>query len=57
MRFAAILLLGAALLLAGQSMSNKVTVQAAVSPSGRAQIKNVFVDGKPFAEAMKEPNR
>jgi hypothetical protein len=38
-------------------MSNKVIVQAAVSPSGRAQIKNVFVDGKPFAEAMKEPNR
>lgn len=32
----------------------KVTVQAAVPKSGRAQIKNVFVDGKPFAEAMKE---
>ena len=32
----------------------KLTVQAAVSKSGRANIKEVFVDGKPYAEAMKE---
>ena len=32
----------------------KITVQVAVPKSGRAQIKNVFVDGKPFAEAMKD---
>ncbi len=31
----------------------KLTVQAAVSKSGRANIKEVFVDGKPYAEAMK----
>jgi hypothetical protein len=31
-----------------------LTVQAAVSKSGRANIKEVFVDGKPYAEAMKE---
>jgi uncharacterized membrane-anchored protein len=33
----------------------KLTVQAAVSKSGRATIKEVFVDGKPYIEAMKEP--
>ena len=35
----------------------KLTVQAAVSKSGHANIKEVFVDGKPYAEAMKESNR
>jgi uncharacterized membrane-anchored protein len=34
----------------------KITVQAAVPASGRAQIKAVFIDGKPFAEAMKLAN-
>jgi uncharacterized membrane-anchored protein len=33
----------------------KITVAAAVPPSGRAQIKAVFLDGKPFAEAMRKP--
>jgi uncharacterized membrane-anchored protein len=32
----------------------KLTVQAAITRSGRARIKEVFVDGKPYAEAMKE---
>lgn len=32
----------------------KITVQAAVPKSGRAQIKNVFIDGKPFAESIKD---
>ena len=32
----------------------KLTVQAAVSPSGHAVIKQVFVDGQPYAEAMKK---
>lgn len=32
----------------------KMTVQAAVPDSGKAQIKEVFVDGKPYIEAMKE---
>ena len=31
----------------------KLTVQAVVSKSGRANIKEVFVDGKPYIEAMK----
>lgn len=31
----------------------KLTVQAAVANSGRANIKQVFVDGKPYAEAIK----
>lgn len=35
----------------------KVTVQAVVSASGQARIKEVFVDGKPYAEAMKEAGR
>jgi uncharacterized membrane-anchored protein len=35
------------------NLPGKITVQAAVPKSGRAQIKNLFVDGKPFAEAMK----
>jgi len=32
----------------------KLTVQAAVPASGNAVIKQVFVDGKPYAEAMKD---
>jgi uncharacterized membrane-anchored protein len=32
----------------------KLTVQAAVSKAGYADIKEVFVDGKPYAGAMKE---
>jgi uncharacterized membrane-anchored protein len=32
----------------------KLTVQAAITRSGRASIKEVFVDGRPYAEAMKE---
>lgn len=32
----------------------KLTVQAAVPASGRGTIKQVFVDGKPYAEAMRE---
>ena len=31
----------------------KLTVQAIVSASGHPKIKEVFVDGKPYAEAMK----
>jgi uncharacterized membrane-anchored protein len=31
----------------------KLTVQVAVPDSGQARIKEVFVDGKPYAEAMK----
>lgn len=33
--------------------SGKLTVQAAVSASGRALIKQVFLNGQPYAEAMK----
>jgi uncharacterized membrane-anchored protein len=33
--------------------AGKLTVQAVVPPSGRARIKEVFLDGKPYAEAMK----
>jgi uncharacterized membrane-anchored protein len=31
----------------------KLTVQVAVSDSGNGSIKQVFVDGKPYAEAMR----
>jgi uncharacterized membrane-anchored protein len=31
----------------------KITVRAAVPDSGQGQIKEVFVDGKPYAEAMR----
>jgi uncharacterized membrane-anchored protein len=31
----------------------KLTAQIAVAPSGKAQIRQVFVDGKPYAEAMR----
>ncbi len=34
--------------------SGKLTVQTAVPSSGRPKIKQVFVDGKPYAEAMRE---
>ncbi len=34
--------------------AGKLTVQAAVPSSGRAKIKQVFVDGKPYAEAVRE---
>jgi uncharacterized membrane-anchored protein len=33
--------------------TGKLTVQAVVPVSGRPKIKEVFVDGKPYAEAMK----
>lgn len=35
----------------------RLTTQAVVSESGRASIKEVFVDGKPYAEAMKTEGR
>ena len=35
----------------------KLTVQAAVPSSGNAVIQQVFVDGKPCAEAMKDAGR
>jgi uncharacterized membrane-anchored protein len=35
----------------------KLTVQAAVPASGNAIIKQVFVDGIPYAEAMKDGSR
>jgi uncharacterized membrane-anchored protein len=35
----------------------KLTAQAAVTKSGRASLKEVFVDGKPYAEAMKADGR
>jgi uncharacterized membrane-anchored protein len=34
--------------------NGKLTVQAVVPASGRASIKQVFLDGKPYAQAMKE---
>ncbi len=34
--------------------TGKLTVQAVVPASGRANIEQVFVDGKPYAEAMKD---
>jgi uncharacterized membrane-anchored protein len=37
--------------------NGKLTVQAVVPSSGRASIKQVFLDGKPYAEAMKEQVR
>jgi uncharacterized membrane-anchored protein len=35
----------------------KLTVQVAVPKSGRAGIKQVFVDGKPYAQAMRDKAR
>jgi uncharacterized membrane-anchored protein len=37
--------------------TGKLTVRAVVPASGRASIKQVFLDGKPYAEAMKEQPR
>jgi uncharacterized membrane-anchored protein len=34
--------------------TGKLTAQVAVPASGRSRVKEVFVDGKPYAEAMKE---
>ena len=34
--------------------AGKLTVQVVVPVSGHARIKQVFVDGKPYAEAMKQ---
>lgn len=34
--------------------SGKLTVRAVVPKSGRAKIQDVFVDGKPYAEVMKQ---
>jgi uncharacterized membrane-anchored protein len=34
--------------------TGKLTVQAAISKSGRASIKEVLVDGKPYAEVMRK---
>jgi uncharacterized membrane-anchored protein len=34
-----------------------LTVQAVVPESGRASIKQVFIDGKPYAEAMRDRSR
>jgi len=41
----------------GNPPRGKLTVQAAVPVSGRAQIKQVFLEGKPYAEAMREAGR
>ena len=40
----------------GNPPRGKLTVQAAVPPSGRGQIKAVLLDGKPYAEALKMVN-
>ncbi len=37
--------------------TGKLTVQAAVPTSGNAVIKQVFIDGKPYAEVMREQAR
>ena len=37
--------------------SGRLTVQAVVPASGRVKIREVFVDGKPYAEAMKGAGR
>jgi uncharacterized membrane-anchored protein len=34
--------------------TGKLTAQVVVPASGRGRVKEVFVDGKPYAEAMKE---
>jgi hypothetical protein len=38
----------------GRRFAGKLTVQAVVPASGRAGIQQVFVDGKPYAGAMKD---
>jgi uncharacterized membrane-anchored protein len=35
----------------------KITVQVAVPSSGRGRIKQVLIDGKPYAQAMKDAGR
>ncbi|MFZ0828107.1 MAG: GDYXXLXY domain-containing protein [Verrucomicrobiia bacterium] len=37
--------------------AGKLTAQVVVPASGRGQLKEVFVDGKPYAEAMKDTVR
>ncbi len=37
--------------------TGKLTAQAVVPASGRGRVKEVFVDGKPYAEAMKDSGR
>ena len=37
--------------------TGKLTAQAVVPASGRGRVKEVFVDGKPYAEAMREGGR
>ena len=34
--------------------TGKLTAQVVVPPSGRGHVKEVFMDGKPYAEAMKK---
>ena len=41
----------------GNPPRGKLTVQAAVPASGRAQIKQVFLEGVPYAEAMRQAAR
>jgi uncharacterized membrane-anchored protein len=41
----------------GTPPRGKITVQVALPASGRAQIKNVLLEGKPYIEAMKESAR
>ena len=52
--FSFVLALQAAWMLGTGNPRGKLTVQAAVPASGKAIIKQVFVDGKPYAEAMKQ---
>ncbi len=40
----------------GNPPRGKITVQVAVPASGRGQIKDVLIDGKPYAEAVKMAN-
>ncbi len=37
--------------------AGKLTAQVVVTASGRGHVREVFVDGKPYAEAMKEVGR
>ena len=37
--------------------SGKLTAQVVVPASGRGRVKELFVDGKPYAEAMKDGGR
>jgi uncharacterized membrane-anchored protein len=40
-----------------EAPAGEITVQAVVPASGQARIKEVFLNGRPYAEAMKEPAR